>query len=330
MAQLPFNLTTQAAGSLTAMGSIFANIVNQYIVTANNIPFGVNGYVFDVVDDEEMHLESDITDSYIETNSAVQDNIVLRPLKFSLKGYVGELTYTVQNNLNEAASIISELLPVASLLPSWNTQDSQVYSGMINTNNQAISEATQIQNIATVVNQLISTTTKQQQAYNIFYNFWLTRTLCTIQTPFGLLTNMAIESVRPLQSGKTRIISEFVVTFKQLQFVGTAVTLTASNPNPAGSATQQSPLDAVKPANITNDSQQNSPLQIQNGTTSGRLNDMLSNSPVMPGPNNAGSSFVAGTDEPVTVENSILKPQLISTLPLVPQTPMVQGIVPII
>ena len=63
--------------------------------------------------------------------------------------------------------------------------------------------------------------TKQQIAFQQFYGYWRTRTLFTIQTPWAIFQNMAIKSLRAIQSEETRMITDFEVTFKLMRFAET-------------------------------------------------------------------------------------------------------------
>ena len=91
MGNVNFNFNSDIATTVTTVNNTIQNITNRFIVTPNSFPPGVNGFVFDVIDDETIQLDADITDSWIETNSTIQDHIALKPVRFTLKGYVGEL-----------------------------------------------------------------------------------------------------------------------------------------------------------------------------------------------------------------------------------------------
>lgn len=205
---------------------LIKNVVNQYIVRSTSS--SVNGFVFDVLDEESMYLDSEITDHYVEENFAVQDHIARRPERFMLRGFVGELTDIFSNTFLSLLTNIQSLSSIGGFLPEFASQATQVYSKIADTASKAGQVLNQAQNVYDIFFQKSTTATKQQNAYNYFYTMWLARTLCTIETPYGVLSNMAIESVRAVQHGDTRFISDITVTFKKIRITSTL----AHGPNP--------------------------------------------------------------------------------------------------
>jgi hypothetical protein len=205
--------------SINNIVDFLGNIVNQYIVRPTGLPnlTGVAGYVFDILGEEEVFVDSEITDHYVEDNYAIQDHIALRPIRFILRGYVGELTDNVESAQEAILTLSHKLSTIAGYLPELATQSEELYTEI--TANKF--------NVGEVVNQAISTynlfsqsatsANKQQNAYNYFYNLWVSRILCSVETPFRIFTNMAIESIRARQDEATRYISDFSITFKQIR-----------------------------------------------------------------------------------------------------------------
>lgn len=253
MGTVNFNFNSDIAQTITTVNNTIQNLTNQFIVTPNGYPPGVNGFVFDVVDDETIELDADITDSWIETNSTIQDHIALKPVKFTLKGFVGELYDIFQvQGANDTYTPVLNLLNIPGLLPIWNNQDAQFYTTLTNQIAQAQSVVSGIQSFASLVSGFSPSLSRQQQAYTTFYGLWMNRTLCSVQTPFTLLTSMAIESVHVIQSGKSNLVSDFTVTFKQIQQISTiAITPAVGNPNPKGSATNGISPNVAYPAQNT-------------------------------------------------------------------------------
>jgi len=67
-------------------------LLNKFVVkTASS--FGISGFVFDIREDENITLKADITDHFVEDNSTIQDHISLKPIKISLRGFVGDLRH---------------------------------------------------------------------------------------------------------------------------------------------------------------------------------------------------------------------------------------------
>ena len=74
---------------------------------------GIGGWMFDIPTGEDIELDSDITDHYVESGSFTNDHVVLKPIIITLSGYKGELIYThpkknsAQGVLNNATSLLS-------------------------------------------------------------------------------------------------------------------------------------------------------------------------------------------------------------------------------
>jgi hypothetical protein len=73
--------------------------------------------VFDIATDWSVELNSDITDYYVEDNTAVQDHIALKPKMVTISGYQGELvTRTEQDAAGFGLSAIKKGQVVAGIM----------------------------------------------------------------------------------------------------------------------------------------------------------------------------------------------------------------------
>ena len=206
------------------------NVVNKVVVkiTGGKNSTGINGFVFDVTGDEEMQFDSDITDHYIEKNSSIQDHIALKPRRYTVSGFVGELSDKLAQTISNALSTVTGLSIVGPYLPQWSEQATQLYAKVGAEVQQAASFAQHAVNAADGIYALFqgasTTLTKQQAAYFCFLNLWQNQrymqlNLCTIETPWDTLYNMAVENVRILQKDSSNMVSEFSVTFKEMRFI---------------------------------------------------------------------------------------------------------------
>lgn len=212
--------------------SLINNVANQYIVrpTGTNPTSGINGFVFSFLGEEEITLESDITDHYVEDNYAIQDHIAQKAIKYIAKGYIGELVNIFPNSLLSILTTVQTLNAVPGLSPVFSAQASQVYNEISSEGNQIINVIGQSQNLYNLLSNFSTTANAQQNAFNTFVNFWQNRTNCTIETPWGVLYSMYVEKATPVQGESTQIISEFNITFKQIRLVTTLTTpLTINN-----------------------------------------------------------------------------------------------------
>jgi hypothetical protein len=187
------------------------------------------------------HLQSDITDHYTEINSAIQDQIALKPEEVTVHGCIGELNdvFPVGTPINP--TITATLLAVQSFIPAFTTsgqaaidsaaagyltaqtaQDAvvSIWGGLSGNSTNTVIGSSGI-TIAGVGQNL------QQTMFQQFYLYWKNRTLFTIQTPWAVFTNMAILELRAVQDDTTRMITDFYISFKLLRFSSTTETVVA-------------------------------------------------------------------------------------------------------
>jgi hypothetical protein len=192
--------------------------------------------LFNYEGEQSVALTSDITDHYIENNTPVQDQWALKPEKITTHGFVGELNDIAPAALQPLKTIAEKLTPISAYTPSLSTtallayaNAFQLYQVASNVLNSAVSTWASINGddgqsvingagIATQPNQ-----TKQQIYFQQFYGYWKNRTLFTVQTPWAIFQDMAIENLRAIQDAETRMISDFEVTFKLMRFASTQV-----------------------------------------------------------------------------------------------------------
>lgn len=204
--------------SLTNIVDLASTAGEMFLVAPEKLEKEV--YIFDTRGDEDVTLESDITDNWVEDNSTMQDHIGLKPITITLSGYVGELKTTPRTEekaFYETVSTINQA--VTPLMPTLTAQSQYIF-------NRA-QEVYDIYNKANKTVQRIEKTlaeipvpdeaSKQQQAFGRFYEMWTTRQLSTVYTPFGAYNSMAIEKVTAKQSEDGVYISEFSVTFRQIR-----------------------------------------------------------------------------------------------------------------
>ena len=199
------------------------NVTNQYIVRplGGLRSIGISGFIFDIEGDDEVNLDAEITDHYVEDNYAIQDHIALRPTRIVLRGYVAELTDLFPNSLLSVLTKVQSLSSIGGFLPTFTAQATKVYTqvaGVVSRVGQVVNQA---RNVFDLFGQKSTSANKQQNAYKFFQDMRESRTLCTVETPFQVFNNMAIENVRAIQKEPTKFISDFQITFKQIRVVAT-------------------------------------------------------------------------------------------------------------
>lgn len=201
----------------------------QTFLTAGGIvaPPGVlqiSSFAFDYEGDDHVGLGNEITDHWVEDNTAVQDHIGIKPVTITLKGKVSELSFSVATS-GAILSALSAVQNTLSQVPAYvGTYTPGVQQTLELAITQAESVAVQIEQAAARIQQLASFFTpgphrnKQQQAFATLSALRNARVLFTVYTPFQVFYNMAIMNIDATQPADTKTISDFTVSMKQLQF----------------------------------------------------------------------------------------------------------------
>lgn len=193
------------------------------LVRPNNPPPGIAGFLFDVVDDDGAELESDITDHYIEDNTAIQDHIALRPETVTVTGRVAELVRSVPV-IKPVAEVTNPLPLMPDLMPTLTpgSQEREDAELLAQTEGDAVIQFAEdlygyYQNNA----RQQPGQTKQSYIYGYIYQLWKGRQLFSVETPWGIFENMAILSASAKQGPESRSVSEFTITFKKIRVART-------------------------------------------------------------------------------------------------------------
>jgi len=205
-------VTPQTNGSYLAQDS--SVIPGLATPTSSNDP-----YVFNYEGENAFSFESDITDSYIESNSAIQDHIALKPETFKVQGFVGELNDILPiGPANTIKQLQSKLVVLSAYAPSVSVAALEIINEAILAEEVAVKlAASALQTLSTAIGGGLKT--QQSYYFNQFYLAWQNRTLFTIQTPWTILSDMAIQSVQAIQDESTRMVTDFEITFKAMRFV---------------------------------------------------------------------------------------------------------------
>lgn len=196
--------------------------------------------VFNYEGENVSTLKSDITDHYVEDNTAIQDQVALKPVIVKTEGFVGELNNIPPAALRALKEVADKLTPIPGLAPSLSEtaelqyakafQTYQIAKNLANAAVGAWSSINGLVNGGGVENVINGSTeflppnpnqTQQQVYYSQFYGYWKTRTLFTVQTPWAVFQDMIIDELISTQDAETRTLSTFKVTFKQMRFAST-------------------------------------------------------------------------------------------------------------
>jgi hypothetical protein len=161
-------------------GKVLASLKKQ--VSGSNIKSpgalvvlpNIAGFIFDIEGTTQHNLISDITDHYVEDNTAIQDHIALKPLTITLKNYHGEVKNfdfnapggtksnltNLPQTLPDKAGIINNNI-LGSILKQSTLATSYI-GGLINSSSGYI---TQFSDFSKIFTPALSSQTNQIQQY---------------------------------------------------------------------------------------------------------------------------------------------------------------------
>ncbi len=198
-------------------------------------------FVFNYEGEQTALIESDITDHFAEDNTALEDQIALKPEIITTHGFIGELNDVVPAALAPIKFLANKLTAIGAYAPSLSVtaliayQEAffayQVAATLVDS---AVSAWSSVSNLLDGSNgqsvigsaglSAASAQNDQQTAFQQLYGYWRSRTLFTVQTPWAVFQNMAIQSMRAIQDAETNVITDFEVKFKMIRFAGTSLT----------------------------------------------------------------------------------------------------------
>lgn len=220
---------------------------NKGIQAQSPLTFGnkkdvMEKFLFHYEGEQTVTLESDITDSYVEENYAINDHISLAPDLITTTGFYGELTDAVPEALEGLKQAADKLTVIGAYQPVLSTTAQKVFnaayqaylaaqiiarvnvkswdaiSGVKSNGATTINAAQSAQEIAANVD---STQNNQQLAFQKFYAYRRNRTLFTVQTPWAIFENCAIQTLVATQAEDTQLVSSFQITFKPILVAST-------------------------------------------------------------------------------------------------------------
>jgi hypothetical protein len=226
---------TTAATSLANLILVSPNSVRgiqpQNLAGEENKPLQET-FLFQFEAEQSISLESDITDHYLDNNLAYEDQIAMKPVTYSTYGYIGELTDIAPDFLQPVKDLANKLVAIGAYQPQLTVSALIAY----NTALAAYQAAATVANSAVSAWQSISNSSetsfgatfaksqsKQQLAFQKLWGYWNERRLFTVQTPWAIFQNMAIQNLKAIQPEETRTVTDFEIKFKQLRFAATDV-----------------------------------------------------------------------------------------------------------
>ena len=205
--------------SLNNLKTVWQDHIKEYFITS---PFDGVEFKLDIVGEETLTAENDVTDHYVESNVAYQDQISRKPKVYTIAGEVGELTWYQKDTSSQVIGQVAQRLEgVVSFLPTKSKGFQQMKNTAmkaaqwVDTSSNVVSR---LSDIRTSENLLEIGGTKQQQAYLrlLAYRDDRSRPL-TIKTPWGVLKDYVITSLKFTQPKDTKDKSFISISLKEFR-----------------------------------------------------------------------------------------------------------------
>lgn len=205
----------------------------------------------DIIGEETLSADCDVTDHYVESNTAYQDQISLKPKIFTIQGEVGELVWYQKDQDEQGLGQVAQRLEgVISFLPIRSKSFNQM-------KHKAMKALQWVDTASNVISKLNTLSDglgngKQQSAFSQLCQYRDERSVLTIQTPWGFLEGYVITNLKFTQPKETKDKTLISISFKELRTTSVKTV----------------PFDASKYQ--ANASFENQP-KVDNGKTSGEL-----------------------------------------------------------
>ena len=204
---------------------------------------------FDTVTDDTLSLQSQITDNYVENNTAIQDHIAIAPITVTMHGLCGEKVFTIDDAQSAEMDVVAQQQyynseKEAEIMKNRKLGELEVYFPKVSnstalaqniwsliqaTKQKALEVADKIHDRFnpqtgidyqfTQYNGLSSNIANSKIREKAYYlrTALQNRKAFIVNTPFGVFNNMYIQSVT-LHQGNENYIAELDVTLKQIRF----------------------------------------------------------------------------------------------------------------
>lgn len=238
------NILTEEIINQTQQTTLFGGIMTW----AENDAIDNNLAVyFDIITDHSINISNNITDHYLENNTAIQDAIAHAPIECSINGLIGELVYVPSTNNSKYLGRMYEAINTKIDLKKIGADKIHgEYRDYVVTNKLSaigqllppVDNLTQLAKNAVVyveetierykkiyknVKRNINDKTRLQSVYETLTKLRDTNTAITVTTPFTTLYNMYFTSIE-FNQGNEEHIASLNVSLKELKFTDIKMT----------------------------------------------------------------------------------------------------------
>ena len=182
----------------------------------------------DIIGDETFEADCDVTDHYVESNEAYQDQITLKPKVFTINGEVGELVWYQNNPVSQSFGQVAQKLEgVMSFLPIRSKGFNQMKKTVMKASQWVDTASNAVTKLASLIgassynadgtNGKLAPMTRQQQAF-VWLTFFRDRRMpLDVRTPWGLVESYVITDLEFKQPRETKDKTLISITFKEFR-----------------------------------------------------------------------------------------------------------------
>jgi hypothetical protein len=219
------------------VGSLFENYSaslqansNFLIIKAPPEVVGIEGFQFDLIEEESITQSANITEHPVENRTYVSDHISHTPLIFTIKGTMGEI-FQKRDVINKAIDVATEKLGIIEQYNVPFAADTrQQIRDIQQKGNQTVDFIKKTLNDGTrladsFVNKNQTQDLKRTQNAQQFFQFLkINNIACNINTYIsGYLQNMFLKEINSIRISYDNVLN-FTLTFQQINFVKTQFT----------------------------------------------------------------------------------------------------------
>lgn len=195
------------------------------------------GFYFDVITEHSVNIENNITDNYLENNTAIQDTIAHAPITVTLSGLIGELVYVPSTNNNRFLNKFYKLLNEESknairdyAVTNKLSTIGQLLPPVDNITQLAKNSVVYVEDTIDRYKKIYKNFTRNMNDYGRLQEVYLKliklrklNTAFVVMTPFDCFYNMYIQNISLSQANENHI-ANISITFKELNFTDVQVT----------------------------------------------------------------------------------------------------------
>lgn len=225
------------------LSDMWKSFVNVDTVTVDVMNSDIAGFRFHILEREQVEMELDVTDHYIDTNRPVQDHIAWKPVKVTMVGRCGKYFNDISTNIGHSVAYYQTMGIINAYLPKntdftiirkiksevsrmtgngvfnriANSLTSNIYGILLNAIKQLNFD------LIESFNEQVKIEDEQTNTFMYLEGLWQSGLPVKIKTSWREYDNMIIANVKPLRENSADI-SEFTVSFKRLNTTNQIIT----------------------------------------------------------------------------------------------------------